>query len=572
MSQFNDKSIKEVVEDLNIRYFLPDIQREYVWLSRPKDEKIENLFDSILRGYPIGTFLFWELSKDDLESNKNVAKNTEKLNFQLYKFIENFDIRNQQNEKIDIDKINKNDLTIVLDGQQRLTSLYVGLKGSRTLRRRHAKSGSANEYEEKKLFLNLRHTPIDEDPDQDSYEFLFKREGDDLTADKNHYWFKVADILTLPSVVAYARENNLSDDEAKILEKLTQVCCSDRCISYFKETDKNLDKVLRIFIRVNSGGTQLSYSDILMSILTANFSTDIRSRMSDFVKLIKEERFGIMGRDQILKTCLLLTKCDTKFALKNFNKKNIHEIEKNWNEITSTIIRAAELLRDFGYRDMLSSAYILSVVALYLFDRPKVGGEDLKELHKFVRNAQITGYFSASLDTKLAVMKNACLNVERFIDVNSALASNPSAPLKISSDDVERMMERGYGQSAVFPILQALYSDIDFTTYKFHIDHIYPKSKFNEKNKRIPPTHYGNSNLLYNLQLLKGGENLSKRDKDPEDWLGEKYRNDKEKIRAYKERNYISADFDLQWENIAKFELARREKMLRKLKSIFLAD
>ena len=59
----------------------------------------------------------------------------------------------------------------------------------------------------------------------------------------------------------YCRENDLDDMEADILEKLKNVICTERLISYFEETEKSLDKVLKIFIRVNSGGTKLSYSD-----------------------------------------------------------------------------------------------------------------------------------------------------------------------------------------------------------------------------------------------------------------------------------------------------------------------
>ena len=67
MGQFKDISIKNVIEELNVSYFLPDIQREYVWLRCEKEKKIEQLFDSILRGYPIGAFLFWKLKKNDIE-------------------------------------------------------------------------------------------------------------------------------------------------------------------------------------------------------------------------------------------------------------------------------------------------------------------------------------------------------------------------------------------------------------------------------------------------------------------------------------------------------------------------
>ncbi|WP_232258317.1 DUF262 domain-containing protein [Helicobacter pylori] len=63
MGVFLDKSIKNVVDGLNVRYFLPDIQREYVWLKKADEKKIEQLFDSILRGYPIGSFFILEITK-----------------------------------------------------------------------------------------------------------------------------------------------------------------------------------------------------------------------------------------------------------------------------------------------------------------------------------------------------------------------------------------------------------------------------------------------------------------------------------------------------------------------------
>lgn len=135
MGQFKDITIKNVIEELNQSYFLPDIQREYVWLNKANEKKIEQLFDSILRNYPIGSFLFWKLKKSDIETNRDVREVSDKLNFQLYKFIEKYDIRDTHNEKIDIEQVNSNDLSIVLDGQQRLTSLYIGLKGSRTLKK-----------------------------------------------------------------------------------------------------------------------------------------------------------------------------------------------------------------------------------------------------------------------------------------------------------------------------------------------------------------------------------------------------------------------------------------------------
>ncbi|WP_131158270.1 DUF262 domain-containing protein [Helicobacter pylori] len=128
MGVFLDRSIKEVVDELNGRYFLPDIQREYEWLKNADEKKIEQLFDSILRGYPIGSFLFWKLQRKDIATSNE--QDSDKLNFQLYQFITNYDERKPHNEKIRIEQIRRDDLYIVLDGQQRLTSLYIGLKGN----------------------------------------------------------------------------------------------------------------------------------------------------------------------------------------------------------------------------------------------------------------------------------------------------------------------------------------------------------------------------------------------------------------------------------------------------------
>ncbi|RVZ86308.1 DUF262 domain-containing protein [Helicobacter pylori] len=128
MGVFLDKSIKDVVDELNVRYFLPDIQREYMWLKNTDEKKIEQLFDSILRGYPIGSFLFWKLQRKDIATSNEQDDN--KLNFQLYQFIENYDAQKSHNEKIRIEQIKRDDLSIILDGQQRLISLYIGLKGN----------------------------------------------------------------------------------------------------------------------------------------------------------------------------------------------------------------------------------------------------------------------------------------------------------------------------------------------------------------------------------------------------------------------------------------------------------
>ncbi len=562
MGVFLDKSIKEVVDGLNVRYFLPDIQREYVWLKNADEKKIEQLFDSILRGYPIGSFLFWKLPKEDIA--KSDEQDSDKLNFQLYKFIENYDERKPHNEKIRIEQIKRDDLYIVLDGQQRLTSLYIGLKGTRTLKKKNAKINNPNAYEEKRLYLNLKRQPNMDNP-EDNYQFEFHAKTPEN--DEEHWWFKVGDILELKSVVNYTREHKLGDEESELLETLNKAVHDKQLISYFEETEKNLNKVLNIFIRVNSGGVKLSYSDLLMSILTASFSSDIREKMNELVDTLKDKGFSNVGQDQVLKTCLLLIGKDTTFELKNFNKNNIKEIEENWEKITESIYDAAKLLENFGYVKYLGSAYILSSLAYFYFLNPKMDKNDEEQALKFVRNAQITSYFTPSTDTKLSIIAHSIKEARTFESFNHNLAKHQTCPLKITNDAIEDMMCSS-SHALVFPILQILYPNLNYKTTTFHIDHIYPKSKFKKENKKLDKDFC--ENHLYNLQLLEGQENSAKKDKDPEVWLKEEYKDNQQAIEEYKRKNYIDPTLKLEWENIKEFREKREEVIIKTLKEVLL--
>ncbi|BCU74783.1 hypothetical protein CPY3401_10380 [Helicobacter pylori] len=165
---------------------------------------------------------------------------------------------------------------IVLDGQQRLTLLYIGLKGTRTLKKKWVRNDNPNAYEEERLYLNLKHQPNMDNP-EDNYQFEFHAKAPEN--DENHFWFKVGDILELENgLFNYAQGHGLKDNELDLLEKLKDAFHTKQLISFFEEKEKNLNKVLNIFIRVNSGGVKLSYSDLLMSILTASFSSDIRKK------------------------------------------------------------------------------------------------------------------------------------------------------------------------------------------------------------------------------------------------------------------------------------------------------
>ncbi|GAA8256787.1 hypothetical protein HpDR16_11210 [Helicobacter pylori] len=195
---------------------------------------------------------------------------------------------------------------------------------------------------------------------------------------------------------------------------------------------------------------------------------------------------------------------------------------------------------------------------------------DEEQALKFVRNAQITSYFTPSTDTKLSIIAHSMKDAPTFESFNHNLAKHETSPLKITNDTIEEGMMCSSSDAKVFPILQILYPNLKCKTTTFHIDHIYPKSKFKKENKKLDKDFYECGNHLYNLQLLEGTENKVKKDKDPEVWLKEEYKDNQQAIEEYKRKNYIDPNLKLEWENIKEFREKREEAIIEKLKEVLL--
>src|ERR1035441_5535688 len=118
---YQSETIASALQKLNKEYFLPTLQREFVWDSK----RICKLFDSLMRGYPISSFLLWKVPPEAHEG------------LEIYKFLNSVSELGKHKERKRIDLVSE--LTFVLDGQQRLTSILVGLDGSYEAKKKHAK-------------------------------------------------------------------------------------------------------------------------------------------------------------------------------------------------------------------------------------------------------------------------------------------------------------------------------------------------------------------------------------------------------------------------------------------------
>ena len=253
-------TIAEVLNRIqNKSYVLPAIQREFVW----KPEQIERLFDSLMQGYPFGTFLFWKV--EAATSGK----------FKFYDFVLNYHQRDAAHCP-ELGKIHHQSVTAVLDGQQRLTALNIGLRGSMAIKQPNKWWTNPDAFPIRTLRLDLLAAQA---PDEDGVIYRFRFLDDaQATRDEGALWFKVPEILGMedgPAMLSALMERGLQGNALKgayaTLDRLHRVVHAHNLVNYYEEESQDVERVLNIFIRLNSGGTVLSYSDLLLSIAVAQW-------------------------------------------------------------------------------------------------------------------------------------------------------------------------------------------------------------------------------------------------------------------------------------------------------------
>ena len=565
-------TIKEAIENVHRKkYLLPAIQREFVWNTY----QIEKLFDSLMRDYPISSFLFWDVEQ------KNVR------NYQFYEFVQNYHERDARHNP----KSNTNGehgITAILDGQQRLTSLYIGLKGTYAYKLAHKRWDNSAAFPKRRLHLNLIAASTDSDFE---YEFSFLTDEEAQKSDSTHYWFAVGEVLNFKELVdvnSYLITKGISSlgNEQflfanRVLFKLYDVVHNRRSINFFLERDESIDKVLNIFIRVNSGGTQLNYSDLLLSIATAQWKKrDAREEITFFVDEINGIGDGFnVNKDFVLKSCLVLSDfSEIAFKVDNFNQANMLKIEAGWTDICSAIRSAFDLLSVFGYqRGTLTSNNAVIPVAYYLM---KIGSprnfsvsakyaEDRRKIFKWLVVVLLKGTFSGQPDNVLRpireIIKKRGKDDGFPVEQIEGKLRGSSKSLQFDDDEISNLLYFQYGQPYTYSILAFLYPTLDFRN-KFHQDHIFPKKLFTARRlaaKNVPEEdvdHYLNSfNRLANLQLLEGVPNMEKSGQEFGDWLNNNYPKAIDR-KEYMTRNYIP-NVDLSLGNFAEF-IEQREALL----------
>ena len=565
-------TIAKAIEAIqSTEYVLPAIQREFVWNA----EQIQRLFDSLMRGYPIGSFLFWRIEPKNLGD------------YQFYRFIDRYHKRDKRhNEPVAL--VGERPAVAILDGQQRLTALNIGLKGSYADKLPYYRYTSDYAYPKRRLYLNIMAEP--EDDGEYAYQFRLLKDGDAKKRDDEQFWFPVGDILQfkeIDEVYEFATDNELIGKElkhpSKSLVRLWNVITQKPLVSYFQEEDQDLNKVLNIFIRVNSGGTELSYSDMLLSIATAQWQNhNAREAIYELVDGLNRVGGSFnLTKDFVLKSCLVLSDIsNVAFKVNNFNRENMLLIEQKWPHIVRTLNTTMRLLASWGYnRDTLAANNAIIPLAYYLMKREQPSefvmspgfNEDRELMWHWLRAALLKRTFSGQPDSVLRKIRGLITAEHARFPSREIFAafSGTAKSMAFDEDQIDALLDYQYGDGYTFSVLASLYPWLDFENH-FHMDHIFPRAMFTPQNLKksgIPEGDWykwlDHKDDLANLQLLQGLVNQNKSDKEFEAWLMHSHPTDMD-LQAYMKENMIP-DVPLTFENFPEFLEARGGLIKKKL-------
>lgn len=577
-------SVKNVVGDIKTgNIYLPPIQRSFVW----KYDRIIDLFDSLYRDYPIGNFVFWKLRPET--SRK----------YHLYKFIEKYS--ENKNEQVKNEHAPNNlithDVYAVVDGQQRLSSLFIGLTGTYKFKKNgKGLKNKDHNFVTSKLYFNL--FPFkNSDGDEELFDFLGIEDA--LVTDTNKLWFEVGLVVTwknemdaeacVDELRTRVRNNNSLTNKFDKLETIILASLKrlfhiihDKHLCYFDVDSQDIDEVVEMFSRLNNGGMVLKKSDLLFSVLVSQWDEG-HDEIRELVQTMNESEVDI-SQDFIMRACLVLSDLPVKYKLESFNKKNIKKIKDNWPAIKNSLITLCGFLPKIGYtKETNISDNSLIPIAYYI----RNGGDtrsnmSRKNLQKYYMVAQVNEIFGGQSDQVLDKLRTEIRNqLKSDSTFNYKALSNIKLPGKktfsVTLNDVKLLIdETSYGSPHAYFLLSLIYPTyVDYKNVRYDVDHIHPKSKFNQTNlnnigicnSKIEEWKH-KCNLLPNLELLSPEFNKYKRANPVTKFLEVIAKEiGKSAPTAYLKENFIPSKVNLDLKFFDEFYESRKTILINKLKN-----
>lgn len=449
---------------------IPKFQRDFVWSI----EKTAKLLDSILKGYPIGTFILWETN--------------ERLN----------DIKDIGNLKLppvpDDVKVQ-----YVLDGQQRITSLYAAFLGANIQK----------EGEKKITNYSLIYVDLEGDIEDNDKQLIVSEEPENAYVTLN-------EVLNFNDNLLEIKEN-YTDEQFKLIHQYSQTF-STYDFSTIVLRKEDIDSAIEVFTRINTGGQTLTLFEIMAAkTYDEEQNFDMQDRFQNLLKELEVSKYNTISSSVILNVLgLILSKnkeCKRKVVLQLDKQKIIN----TWDNVISALKESIDYFRSV-YRIPVSTllpydSLLVPFSYFFYYQNEKPKGNQIKYLEEFFWRMSLSYRYSSSSESKLAQ------DIKRIDKILNGERPNYDE-VKVYLNSPQDLIDTGFsaGSSYCKAVLCLLaYSEpkdfrdngkviLDNSWLKManskNYHHFFPKSYLRKKG-------IGNENSLVNITLV--GADLNKR-------------------------------------------------------------
>jgi hypothetical protein len=514
----SEKSVEELVSMIERGELrLPEMQRRYVWRST----RVRDLMDSLYRGYPSGAILLWETDEAVPLQDFAVEQQTNAYQTKL----------------------------LLLDGQQRLTSLSAVVRGKQVTVR-----GRRRPIE---LLFNLEHpeepslvTEVNEEDDEDGDDDLeLELDETDSTEDELQkrfdkmafvvatrkleqlpHWVKVTDVFQSDSDAPFLKRAGITDFEDPRYQKYSERLARLRGVKKYSyrmdvlERSMGYDEVTEIFVRVNSLGTKLRSSDLALAQITARWRGALKT-FQEFQDACSDRGFDV---DLGLHLRNLVSMATGQSRFLTVSNVSLERLQASWKDAVKGMEYAINFMRsNAGIESpaLLSSPFILVALSNYAHRRNyEVTPDEADRIRYWLLLANAKGRYSRGssetiLDQDLAVLRQGGAGelIERL--------RQQVGRLDIAPEDLEGRNQRSALFKTMFLAFHAagakdwrsnlaIALDHSGNQHRLQFHHIFPKALL--KRNGFSPRE---ADDIANLAFIGGKTNRSISDKSPAEYL-----------------------------------------------------
>jgi hypothetical protein len=506
---YRSQSLHQLIEDRNRSLLLPHIQRPFVW----KEEQMVRLLDSLMRGYPIQTFLLWK-TREFIKARKFMDEIRQNVALS--------DLYDEMKSEEGVEK------TFVLDGQQRLQTLFTIF------------SGAIADGARREAWIDL-HSGTEPDPENLYYRIKFAAESPGPS------WFRI------PSLRTQHARNNAEEIAEEINEKLDDPSWTAaesrekqrlvrRNISqlvsllrngdhfWYEELDGiahavfSYDRVLDIFVRVNSGGTKLDGSDLMFAAMKG-MSETVEEEVEEVAETLNRGDLKFT-KDWVLKCLVVAHDGGAEVSPKLFRGAAGEALMKQIEDSWPRSLAAFQQLRDFLHQSIRAHSEKIirsygSLIPLFdfLYHHPQPTPQTRQQMVSYFYRAQLFNWYGSSTDKIIAALHNLMRERSDFpladilryfhgLGRETTLNIDNLTSTRSRTIILNLVYQESFGSSAF---------DAMFPGNQPHIDHIFPKSSLHTR------LHLGTEdvNHLGNYRFVGATDNIRKRAQLPASYFSD---------------------------------------------------